>query len=86
MKKTIKIDVEKPFEEGLTYTTKMQTAEKFTISRIERTSKGEMRMFYGVYERSPHLGDCPMYPDRLIPKYEKKDVEIDVCDSCGREF
>lgn len=73
-----------PFEEGRTYRTKMQTGEKFTISKIVSDPFGNILKFMGVYESSPHLGDCPLNPDRLNPDMVE-DGEVEVCDNpkCG---
>lgn len=89
MKKRIKVHKDLPFEEGKTYTTKMQTKEKFTITEIlykETKENGVTiktpRLFMGIYEKCPHLGPCPMYVDRLIP--ETMEIgEIEVCGKCG---
>lgn len=73
-----------PLEEGKTYRTKMATGEHFTISRIVADKFGNIVRLLGVYEKSPHLGDCPLSPERLIPEMVE-DGEVEVCDNpkCG---
>ena len=79
--------VDLPFEVGKTYTTKMQTGEKFTVHKIDTNkSTGNISLLWGVYENSPHLLNCPIYPERLIPYQEKVQAEVEHCQSCGREI
>jgi len=81
MAKLTSIYNELPFEEGKTYQTKFQTGEKFLISKIIKSGDKIIR-FEGIYETAPHLGPCPLNPDRLIPD-KVKQSEIYVCDKCG---
>lgn len=72
-----------PLEVGKTYTTKMQTKEKFTVSRIVSNTVGVQVTVYGVYEKAPHLGDCPLPAERLIPETVPGE-EVEVCEHCGK--
>ncbi len=72
-----------PFEEGKTYTTRFATKEKFTVNVIRRDKNGKMLCFEGVYEKSPHLGNCQLNLDRLIPEMIEDGTE-EVCDHCNR--
>ena len=71
-----------PFEIGKTYVTKFQTGEKFTLTNIKYNSKGIRIGFDGIYENCPHLGVCPIGPDRLIPE-RIDDGFMEVCSECG---
>lgn len=84
MKKTIKKYLDLPFEEGKTYSTKMGTGEKFTIHKIIMVRDQIIRLD-GVYENSPHLKNCPLPPDRLIPD-RVEDGTVEVCDKCGSKI
>ncbi len=72
-----------PFEVGKTYSTKFQTGEKFVITEIKwRTSKDKEGVitnlkiiyFIGYYEKHPHIQNCMLNFDRLIP--ENKTMEL----------
>lgn len=56
----------KLFVVGGTYKTKFQTSEEFTIHKIDLSVNGEVLKFWGVYQNSPHLTNCPIDPERLI--------------------
>lgn len=81
IKKLIK-HKELPFEIGKTYTTRFATGDKFLLTKIKYNTKGDRIGFEGVYEKYPHLGECPIGPDRLIPD-TIEDGFIEVCDQCG---
>ncbi len=55
----------KLFVIGGTYKTKMATGEHFTIHKIDIIA-GQITKFWGVYENSPNLTNCPIDPERLI--------------------
>lgn len=80
MKKLIKEEVELPFEINNTYTTKFQTKERFTITRMDVDRDGNPKKFYGIYENHPHLGECPLNGDRLIPY--KKHIGVSIMTQC----
>lgn len=92
MKKIHQQEIDLPFEIGQTYITKMQTGEKFTVTQIimkkEKGKTDEIYQLMGIYERYPHLGECPLAVDRLIPRKEFTGVEfeISVCPKCKHEF
>lgn len=92
MKKLHKQEKELPFEIGQTYQTKMQTGDKFTITQIiMKTEKGkthEIHQFKGIYDRYPHLGECPIAEDRLIARrvFTGVEFEVCVCPKCKKEF
>ena len=81
-----------PFEVGKTYKTKFATGESFTISKIifgkEGKLKGKVIQFEGVYEKAPHLGDCPLSGDRLYPESEPtgNSITMVVCPHCKKSF
>ena len=81
IKKIIKYK-ELPFEIGKTYTTKFATGERFLLTKIKTNATGRIFGFDGIYEKCPHLGECPLGPDRLIPD-RVEDGFIDVCDCCN---
>src|SRR5574343_40638 len=88
MIKTKKPHVFLPIQEGVKYRTKMQTGEMFTVTRIiyRRKSKTDDTkipyLCYGIYEKSQHLGECPLAPERLVPN-SVEGPEEHVCSSCG---
>ena len=71
-----------PFEVGKTYTTKFATGDRFLLTKINITATGRIYNFEGIYEKCPHLGECSLGADRLIPE-RIEDGTIDVCDECG---
>jgi len=85
---------EVPIEVGKTYQTKICASWFFTVTRIiqeTRTFKGKtllgaIKGFEGIYVESPHLGVCPIGPDRLIQEKIKLSGTIDVCSNCGAEL
>jgi hypothetical protein len=81
-----KIDL--PFEVGQTYLTKMATGEFFTIESISKSKLSEAMTIYGFYSRHPDLHNCPISPNRLIPKSETTGemVEECFCPHCKEEI
>ncbi len=77
-----KIFADLPFVEGKTYMTKFQTKEMFTVKKVI-TDKNRKQRVYGIYEKSPHLGECGLDTDRLIADKTFL-LEMEVCDGCGR--
>lgn len=65
MKREINPEEYKLFVVGETYQTKMATAERFTIHKID-IMMGQVTKFWGVYEKNPDLLNCPISPERLI--------------------
>lgn len=57
-----------PLVVGKTYTTKMATAEKFTLTQILINKKGVVTGLKGMWETCPHLGECGLGADRLLSK------------------
>lgn len=51
MKKLHKQKIELPFEIGKTYTTRLSTCEKFTITNIQMNKYGEPTMYYDIMEQ-----------------------------------
>jgi hypothetical protein len=82
MKKIRKEEIEVPFIIGETYDTKFSTGERFTLTRIGKTQA------YGIYERSPELGICPLGIERLVSRkqFTGVETEITVCPKCKHEF
>lgn len=72
-----------PLEVDKTYVTKFQTKEKFTVKVINTNKYGEQVSVMGIYEKSPHLGNCPLPVERLIHDTEPGDT-VEVCEHCGR--
>jgi hypothetical protein len=68
--KVVNIIKELPLEVDKTYITKFSTKESFTIKRIDTNSNGRPITVWGIYEKSPHLGICPLNPERLFPDKE----------------
>ncbi len=82
MKKAVNQYHDIPLEEGKTYTTKFATAEKFKVTKISEINGKISNTVYGIYERAPHLGECPLDVNRII--HDKQFIEsIFVCDKCG---
>lgn len=85
---------EVPVEVGKTYQTKICASWFFTVTRIiqeKRIIKGKeflgaVKGFEGIYIESPHLGVCPVGPDRLIQDKINSGKTIDVCSKCGDEL
>ena len=76
-----------PFEVGVTYTTKFATGEKFTVTRVRKNRYDEVEAVFGIYEKSPHLGECPLNMDRLIPDVEKiGERKVIICPNCKHEI
>ena len=65
-----------------TFKTKFATGEKFTITTIRTNRIGVIVDLRGVFEFAPHLGECPLSPERLIPEKIETGF-IEVCDKCG---
>lgn len=87
MKINRETSIELQFEVGKKYTTKFQTRERFTISRIIFLPKtNRITGFEGIYETKPHLGICPLGSDRLIPDTIIESKTVEVCDKCGKEI
>ena len=82
MKKSVNQYIDLPLEEGKTYTTKFATVERFTITKIPDTKGKKLNTVYGIYEKSPHVGECPLDVNRII--HDKQFIEaIYVCHKCG---
>lgn len=76
------------FVVGETYETKFATKERFTLTRDAYVRKDGIiiwtnKTVWGVYERSPHLGECPLNLDRIVPHTKTIQIELDFCDTCG---
>lgn len=75
--------IDLPLKVGETYISKMQTAEKFTITEIvmkkEKGNTHEIYQLMGIWEKSPQLGACPIGADRLIPRQEESGAVLDIC-------
>ena len=80
----------KLFEVGKTYKTAIATGENFklTTDPYVRDENGVIervkQIIYGVYEKSPHLGNCPLLIQRLIPETEKVGYQVEICDCCKK--
>lgn len=86
MRKTHKIFSDIPLEIGRRYQTKFATGEFFIVTRIEHFTKTGAKIMYptayGIYEKRPHIGECPLSEDRII--HDKKfEREIEICEECG---
>jgi hypothetical protein len=88
MKKLHRQQIPIPFELGQTYNTKFATGDTFTITRMDKNKYNEVISVWGIYERRPHLGECPISVDRLIQQMEFTGIEfeITVCPHCKHEF
>ena len=87
MKKIIPIKLPLPFEVGVTYPTKFATGVKFTITRVRKNKYDEVVEVWGIYEKSPNLGECPINMDRLIPDFkEVGQKKVTVCPNCKHEI
>jgi len=81
--------VDLPFEVGETYFTKIIADDKFTVDRIDKDEKtGLVRMLHGRYEKSPHLLNCGLPPERLIARKQEtgKVLTICLCPHCKGEI
>jgi hypothetical protein len=86
MRKINQIKAPLPFEVGVTYSTKFATGEKFTITKVKKNKYDEVEAVWGIYEKSPHLGECPINMDRLIPDFKVMGEErVFVCPNCKHE-
>lgn len=75
------------FEVGKTYKTKFQTGERFTITKIITRPFLKTTIIirvFGVYEKAPHLGECPLDHERLIPETKTITKDVEYCDCCGK--
>lgn len=79
--KTIKVFKTLPLEVGKTYMTKLATRTKFTVTKIELNKQGIQDRISGIHEKSPQLGSCPWYAERLIHEVEEAGTK-DVCACC----
>lgn len=80
--------IDLPFMVGETYTTKMATGWEFTIERIEVDPKtNQQRLLWGWYTDNPTLINCPISPDRLIPKTQEtgKVLDLCICPHCSKD-
>jgi hypothetical protein len=79
IKKVVQV-IDLEFEVDKTYRTKFQTGEMFTIKKIVTKpflkDYTKIIRFEGIYEKAPHLGLCPIDPERLHP--EKKTVIVEI--------
>lgn len=83
--KKVKKRINLPIEVDKTYITKMSTADKFLVKRITNNKDGKPVQVHGIYEKYPHLGECPLNVERLIA--ETVDGEVaEVCPHCGEEI
>lgn len=79
---------ELPFEVNKTYRTKLQTGEQFTVTRdVYKRNKdglilGISDTIWGIWEKHPHLGECPIAKERLIPDKEYIG-DVEVCSKCN---
>lgn len=80
-----KLLIELPFEVGQTYVTKMATADRFTIEKIERRGERIYKV-YGRYNDKETV--CPLDSERLIPKTQDtgNEVEIYCCPHCNKKI
>ena len=85
MKKQINIYKDLDFIEGNTYKTKMSTGESFKVIEIVYNLKNKLINLKGIYLNSPHLGLCPMSPERLMTEKEEIGI-IEICDKCGERI
>lgn len=89
MIKLIKIFEDLPLEVGKTYRTKFQSGENFTVTKdpFKRDKDGNIigkcATIYGIYERYPHLGECPLSAERIIHDRIDTGRTIEVCNNCG---
>lgn len=85
MIKKIKRYGDLPLEVGKEYLTKMQTQETFIIDHLDYKKVVGVdvpSLVWGFYTRSPHIGLCPLSPDRLV--HDKEEIgEMDTCSNCG---
>jgi hypothetical protein len=88
IRRTKKEVVDLTFEVGQTYITKMQTADKFTISKVEFDKKTKkIILVHGTYNDNYDLL-CRLTPDRLIPRQEATGKILDecLCPHCNKEI
>ena len=93
VKRKVKKEIELLFEIGKTYKTKFQTGDMFTLTQspyiIHKESGliiGVCNQAFGIYEHRPHLGECPLNIDRLIPEKKFEIEEVDVFSCCGERI
>lgn len=67
-----------PLKEGGTYLTKIGDKEFFTITKIvylpksKEDTREKISYVFGIYSNCPHIGECILNPERIIPNsYEK---------------
>jgi len=91
IRKKIREMLDQPLKVGETYVSKMQTAEKFTITEIvmkkEKGKTHEIHQLMGIWEKSPHLGACPIGAERLLPVQVESGRVLDecICPHCKKE-
>ena len=87
MKKAKHIELD--FEVGKTYKAKWCEPVNFTITKIDYSKvKGQKDVivgFWGIYEDKPHIGICPLNVGRLHPEVAIIEVNVEICECCGRE-
>ncbi len=78
---------ELPFELNEWYTTKLATGERFLITNIKTNKECKVIGLVGLYESCMGLIDCPISPDRLIPRkiFTGNEIDVEVCNSCHKE-
>lgn len=82
MKSVLKKYKDLPLEVGKVYQTKFQTGEKVFLKEIILSGKSTIARLGVIYENAPHLGVCPLSPERLIAE-KVFDEEVLVCDKCN---
>jgi hypothetical protein len=87
LKHTINKKVDIPLEVGKTYMLTMATQERFTITkdpynRKDNVITGPKSTIHGIYEKAPHLGECPIDIHQIIPYSYKVPTEVEICEPC----
>lgn len=81
----IKKEIELPLVVGETYFTKFQTKEKFKITKLIYDRFNVMVVSVnGIYEKTPHLGECPLPVERIVHKINIIEEEIEICPNCKK--
>lgn len=77
--------LKKPLETGKVYQTRMQTKDEFLLTRIQTNKHGEVTQLWGIYQKHPDLGECPLGAGRLQEETYQEGW-VDCCPHCGKEI
>jgi hypothetical protein len=81
------VTVELELEVGKTYQTKIVAGDYYRIEKIIRKPLSDKIIgLEGIYQCCPHLGLCPLDPERIIKETKIEYKEVLICECCGKDL